>query len=150
MLTAIVDYLQKRTAFPGWAVEFLVFFATFTLLRFAAAVWNGTMLEGEPLWVVVWAAYDNSRAYAEDSVIPAAVFTIFTEVIIMVLARKRMRIEREEGLEEGLEKGLEKGREEGRAEVRAELEPVIRELQERIRQLENGGAEAKPATDSTA
>ncbi len=142
MLTAIVEYLQKRTAFPGWAVEFSVFLATFTLLRFAAAVWNGTMLEGESLWVVVWAAYDNSRAYAEDSVIPAAISTILTEVIIMVLARKRMRIEREEG--------LEKGREEGRAEIRAELEPVITELRERIRLLENGGADAEPATDSTA
>ena len=150
MLTSIVDYLQKRTAFPGWAVEFLVFFATFTLLRFAAAVWDGTMLEGKPLWVVVWAAYDNLRAYAEDSVIPAVIFTTLTEVIIMVLARKRMRIEREEGLEEGREEGLEKGRQEGRAEVRAELEPVIRELQERIRLLENGGTDAEPATDPTA
>ena len=52
----------------------------------------------------------------------------------MVLARKRMRLEREEG----------------RAEVKAELEPVIRELRERIRLLENGGADAKPATDSAA
>ena len=90
------------------------------------------MLEMEPLWVVVWAAYDNLRAYAEDSVIPALIFTILTEVIIMVLARKRMRIEREEG------------REEGREEVRAELEPIIRELRERISQLENGGAVLEP------
>ncbi len=50
----------------------------------------------------------------------------------MVLARKRMRIEREEG------------REEGRAEVRAELEPIIEDLQERIRRLENGSAEQSP------
>ena len=91
------------------------------------------MLEMEPLWVVVWAAYDNLRAYAEDSVIPALIFTILTEVIIMVLARKRMRIEREEGREE-----------EGREEVRAELEPIIRELRERISQLENGGAVLEP------
>ena len=90
------------------------------------------MLEMEPLWVVVWAAYDNLRAYAEDSVIPALIFTILTEVIIMVLARKRMRIEREEG------------REEGREEVRAELEPMIRELRERIRQLENGQSVSEP------
>ena len=74
ILTAIVDYLRQRTAFPGWAVEFLVFFATFTLLKFAAAVWNGTMPEGEALWVVVWAAYDNLRAYAEDFCNPGVDF----------------------------------------------------------------------------
>ena len=94
------------------------------------------MLKMEPLWVVVWAAYDDLRAYAEDSVIPALIFTILTEVIVMVLARKRMRIEREEGREEGREKGRE--------EVRAELEPIISELRERIRQLENGGAVSEP------
>ena len=54
----------------------------------------------------------------------------------MALARKRMRIEREEGRAEG--------REEGRAEVRAELEPIIKDLQERIRRLENGNAEQSP------
>ena len=53
----------------------------------------------------------------------------------MVLARKLLRINREEGLEEG--------REEGRAEVRAELEPVIEKLQEEIRRLQNGHAEAE-------
>ncbi len=149
MFTATFDYFRQRTAFPGWAVELLVFFAAFTLVscirsspdyfeafradwkrvfysilsgakaavgtlypanyeyttlaRFAAAVWNGTILEGEPLWVAFWAAYDNLRVYAEDSVIPALIFTIITEVIIMVLARKRMRIEREEGRKEGRE-----------------------------------------------
>ncbi len=51
----------------------------------------------------------------------------------MVLARKRMRIEREEGREEG--------REQGRAEARAELDPIIAELQQRIRRLENGHGE---------
>ena len=136
MLASIVDYLRQRTAFPGWAVELLVFFTVFTLARFAAAVWNGTIPEGEPLWVSFWAAYDNLRSYAEDSVIPALIFTVITEVLIMVLARKRIRIEREEGRAEG--------REEGRAEVRAELEPIIEDLQERIRRLENGNAEQSP------
>lgn len=72
----------------------------------------------------------------------------------MVLARKRMRIEREEGLTQGREEGRAEGREEGRTEGRAEgrtegreegraqahaeLEPIIRNLQERIRELENG------------
>ena len=50
----------------------------------------------------------------------------------MVLARKLLRINREEGIEIGIEQG--------RAEARAELEPIIKELQERVRQLENGGA----------
>ena len=58
----------------------------------------------------------------------------------MVLARKRMRIEREEGFEEGFERG--------RAEMRAELEPIIKDLQERIRNLENGGGETEPAAAS--
>ena len=132
MLTSAVDYLRQRTAFPGWTVELMVFLAIFTLARFAAAVWNDTILEGEPLWVAFWAAYDNLSAYAEDSIILALIATIITEVSIMVLARKRMRIEREEG------------REEGREEVRSELEPIIKDLQERIRQLENGGSEAEP------
>ena len=110
----------------------MVFLAIFTLTRFAAAVWNGTMLEGEPLWATFWTAYDNLSAYAEDSIILALIATIITEVTIMVLARKRMRIEREEG------------REEGREEVRAELEPVIKDLQERLRQLENSGSDAEP------
>ncbi len=140
LLTATIEYIQKRTAFPGWLVEFLVAFAIFTLFRASIAVWNGTILEGESLWTVLWAAYDNLTLYAEDSAILALIFTAIVEVIIMVLARKRMRIEREEGFEEGLERG--------RAEVRAELEPVIKDLQERIRKLENGGGETEPAAAS--
>ena len=57
----------------------------------------------------------------------------------MVLARKLIRINREEGRAQG--------RDEGRAEVRAELEPVIKELEERIRQLENGDAAAEPPAE---
>ena len=56
----------------------------------------------------------------------------------MVLARKLLRINREEGREEGIAEGVERGR----AEVRAELEPIIKELEERVRRLENGGAPA--------
>lgn len=62
----------------------------------------------------------------------------------MVLARKRMRLEREEGREEGRQEGLAEGRQEGLAEVRAELEPIIKDLQERVRRLENGRAEQSP------
>ncbi len=144
VLASIVDYLRQRTAFPGWAVEFLVCFAVFTSVRFAAAVWNGTILEGETLWVALWASYDSLRAYAEDSVVPALIFTAIVEVIIMVLARKRMRLEREEGREEGRQEGRAEGRQEGLAEVRAELEPIIKDLQERVRRLENGRAEQSP------
>ncbi len=146
LLTAAIEYVQKRTAFPGWLVEFLVAFALFTLFRSSIAVWNDTILEGESLWTALWTAYDNLAAYAEDSAILALIFTAIVEVIIMVLARKRMRIEREEGLEEG----LEKGREEGRAEVRAELEPVIKDLQEQIRQLKNGRADSEPAESASS
>ena len=140
LLTATIEYIQKRTAFPGWLVEFLVAFAIFTLFRASIAVWNGTILEGESLWTVLWAAYDNLTLYAEDSAILALIFTAIVEVTIMVLARKRIRIEREEGFEEGLERG--------RAEMRAELEPIIKDLQERIRKLENGGGETEPAAAS--
>ena len=97
-------------------------------------------MEGESLWAALWTAYDNLTLYAEDSAILALIFTAIVEVTIMVLARKRMRIEREEGFEEGLERG--------RAEMRAELEPIIKDLQERIRKLENGGGETEPAAAS--
>ena len=138
LLTATVEYIQKRTAFPGWLVEFLVAFALFTLFRSAIAVWNGTMLEAEPVWAALWAAYDNLEAYAEDSAILALIFTAILEVIIMVLARKRFRIEREEG------------REEGREEMRAELEPVIKDLQEQIRQLRNERADSESAEPASS
>ncbi len=138
LLTAAVEYIQKRTAFPGWLVEFLVAFALFTMSRSAIAVWNGTMLEGESLWSALWAAYDSLTLYAEDSAILALIFTAMVEVAIMVLARKRMRIEREEG------------REEGREEIRSELEPVIRELQEQIRQLKSGRDDSEPADSASS
>ena len=141
LLAKAIEYIQKRTAFPGWVAEFLVAFALFTLCRSAIAVWNGTILAGVSLWTAIWAAYDNLTLYAEDSAILALIFTVIVEVAIIVLARKRMRIEREEG--------LEKGREEGRAEVRAELEPIIKELQERVRQLENGRGDADQSATSS-
>lgn len=137
VLTATAEYLQKRTAFPGWVAEFLVSFAVATMARFAVAVWNGIMLGREPLWAALWTAYDNLTLYSEDSAILALIVTIIVEVIIMVLARKRIRIEREEG------------REEGRAEARAELEPIIAELQERIRRLENGHSEPQSSPTPT-
>ena len=136
-LTATLRYLRRNTAFPGWAVEFLLFFAGWTLARFGAALWSsatGLTEEALTLWMGFWAAYDNLRDYADDSAIAALILTIIMEVIVMVLARKLLRINREEGREEGFAEGVERGR----AEVRAELEPIIKELQERVRRLENG------------
>ena len=134
-LAATLAYLRRNTAFPGWAVEFLLFFATWTLARFGAALWDrATGQAGAALtpWTAFWASYDNLRAYADDSAIAALIFTIIMEVIVMVLARKLLRINREEGIEQG------------RAEARAELEPVIEKLQEEIRQLRNGNAPPEP------
>ena len=146
VLASAVEFLQKRTAFPGWVAEFLVSFAVVTLARFSVAVWNGTIPGGEPLWAAFWAAYDNLALYAESSAILALIFTIIVEAIIMVLARKRMRIEREEGREQG----REEGREQGHAEARAELDPIIAELQQRIRRLENGHGEPQsPPTQAS-
>ena len=60
----------------------------------------------------------------------------------MFLARKRIALSREEGHEEGIKVGHQQGHaqgiQEGRAATEAELLPVIRELQERLRKLENG------------
>ena len=53
-------------------------------------------------------------------------------------------------LQASLDQAFEKGRQEGRAEARAELEPVIAQLQERIRQLENGNAGPDTTTNETA
>ncbi len=52
----------------------------------------------------------------------------------MFLARKRIALSREEG--------REAGRKEGRAEAEAEMAIIVRDLQERVRELEsrNGGA----------
>ena len=52
----------------------------------------------------------------------------------MFLARKRIALSREEGHEEG----IKVGHQEGRAATEAELLPVIQELRERLRKLENG------------
>ncbi len=60
----------------------------------------------------------------------------------MFLARKRIALSRVEGHEAGLQEGEVKGREAGRAEAEAEYEPIIREMQERIRELE--GRNGKP------
>lgn len=152
-LAAAMEYLRRNTAFPGWAVEFLIFFAMWTLARFGAALWDGAAGrygEALTLWAAFWTNYDKLRAFADDSAIAALILTIIVEVIIMVLARKLLRINREEGREEGLEEGRTEGRTEGRAEVRAELEPVIEKLQEEIRKLQNGSAAAEPTENSPA
>ena len=75
----------------------------------------------------------------------------------MFLARKRIALSREEGHEEGIKVGHQQGRtlghqegrtlghQEGRAATEAELLPVIQELRERIRKLENGSGSGADA-----
>ena len=157
-LGSVVEYLRRNTAFPGWAVEFILWFVACVVARFVSAVWDSTAVSDETLWAGFWSAYDNLGAFADDSAIAALIFTIIVEVFVMVLARKLLRINREEGLEEGRQRGREegreegrqRGREEGRQEVRAELEPIIEQLQERIHQLENGEAPAEPPPPPTS
>ena len=68
--------------------------------------------------------------YADDALVAAILLVIIFEGGFMFLARKRIALSREEGHEESLK--------EGRAATEAELLPVIRELPERLRKLENG------------
>ena len=74
----------------------------------------------------------NVSFYADDALVAAILLVIIFEGGFMFLARKRIALSREEGLKEG--------HQEGRAATEAELMPVIRELQERIRKLENGSS----------
>jgi len=134
----VIESLRRYTAIRAWLAEILLIFAILMLSRLAAAVWDGVAVSGETLWFAWWNAYDNAGSFADDAVAMAISLTAVIEGGFMFLAKKRIAIAREEG------------REEGRAEIRAELEPVIRDLQERIRRLENGGSQQSPATDSVS
>ena len=50
-----------------------------------------------------------------------------------------------EGIQEGHQRGHSQGIQEGRAATEAELLPVIQELRERIRKLENGSGSSADA-----
>ena len=139
-MDAILDYviesLRRYTALRAWFAEILLIFAILMLARLAAAVWDGVAVNGETLWFAWWRTFDNAGSFADDAVALSVSLTAIIEGSFMFLAKKRIAIAREDG------------REEGRAEVRAELEPIIRDLQERIQRLENGGSRQSPATDA--
>ena len=133
ILDYVIDSLRRYTAIRAWLAEILLIFAILMLARLAAAVWDGVVVDGEALWFAWWQAYDNAGSFADDAVALAISLTAVIEGSFMFLAKKRIAIAREDG------------REEGRAEMRAELEPVIRDLQERIQRLENGDSrESRP------
>ena len=151
LLSEIIKYIRSHTALQAWFAEILTVFVLFTGGRFALAVWlRAEAVPGRPWWSSWLYAYDNLRAYADDALIAGLLFAIVFEGGFMFLARKRIalsRVEgreegREEGRVEGLQEGEVKGREAGRAEAEAEYEPIIREMQERIRELE--GRNGKP------
>ena len=131
-MDAIFDYviesLRRYTAIRAWLAEILLIFAILMLSRLAAAVWDGIAVDGETLWFAWWHAYDNAGSFADDAVALAISLTAVIEGSFMFLAKKRIAIAREDG------------RKEGRAEAQAELEPIIRNLRERIQRLENGSS----------
>ena len=70
---------------------------------------------GGPWWVAWLYAYDNLRAYAENAIILGVIFAFAFEGGFMFLARKRIRLSKEE--------------------VRAELQPQLDAAQAEIREL---------------
>ena len=138
-LSAAFRTIRDYTAARAWAAEILAVFVLFTAGRFGLAVWlfdaalvsAGAAPGGVPAaaagaagdagawpWWVAWLyAYDNLRAYAESAIIVGVGFAFVLEGGIMFLARKRIRLSKEEGREEG--------RVAGREEVRAEVQPQL-------------------------
>ena len=86
---------------------------------------------GGPWWVAWLYAYDNLRAYAESAIIVGMGFAFVFEGGIMFLARKRIRLSKEEGHAAG----HAAGREEGRAEALAEVQPQLETMQAENRLL---------------
>ena len=143
-LSAAIRLVRGYTAVRAWAVEVLAVFVLLTVVRFGLAVWMfdtaasgagagyvpgwvpaaaavglvageaGLGAGGAPWWVAWLYAYDNLRAYAESAIILGVIFAFVLEGGIMFLARKRIRLSKEEGREEG--------REEARAEVQPQLD----------------------------
>ena len=153
LLSEIIRYVRSHTAFRAWLVEILILFVIFTLARCAIAVWLRWDTQTVQWWAKWLYAYDNLRAYADDALVAAILLVIIFEGGFMFLARKRIALSREEGHEEGIkvghqvghQEGRTLGHQEGRAATEAELLPVIQELKERIRKLENGsGANPNP------
>ena len=134
-LSAAFRAIRDYTAARAWAAEILAVFVLFTAGRFGLAVWlfdaalagAGVVPGGVPAaaagaagdagawpWWVAWLhAYDNLRAYAESAIIVGVGFAFVFEGGIMFLARKRIRLSKEEG------------REETRAELQPQLDAAV-------------------------
>ena len=141
-LSAAIRTIRDYTAARAWAAEILAVFVLFTAGRFGLAVWmfdatlaGAGVVPGEvpaavagagdagagPWWVAWLYAYDNLRAYAESAIIVGVGFAFVLEGGIMFLARKRIRLSKEEGRAAG----HAAGREEGRAEVQPQLDAAV-------------------------
>ena len=136
-MSAAFRAIRDYTAARAWAAEILAVFALFTAGRFGLAVWMfnaalagagvvpggvpaaaaGTAGAGDagagPWWVAWLYAYDNLRVYAESAIIVGVGFAFVFEGGIMFLARKRIRLSKEEG------------REETRAELQPQLDAAV-------------------------
>ena len=125
LISEIIKYIRSHTAMRAWFAEALTVFVLLTIGRFALAVWmRMETYPSKPEWQAWLYAYDNLRHYADDALIAGIVFVFIFEGVFMFLARKRIALSREEG------------REEGRKEAQAESAAQIRQMQERIRELE--------------
>ena len=145
LISEIIKYIRSHTAMRAWFAEALTVFVLLTIGRFALAVWmRMETYPSKPGWQAWLYAYDNLRHYADDALIAGIVFVFIFEGVFMFLARKRIALSRVEGREEGVEEGRKEGRAEGRkeghaegrAEAQAESAAQIRQMQERIRELE--------------
>ena len=136
-LSAAIRTIRDYTAARAWAAEILAVFVLCTAVRFGLAVWlfdaalagasvvpggvpataagaaGAGDAEGGPWWVAWLYAYDNLRAYAESAIIVGVGFAFVFEGGIMFLARKRIRLSKEEG------------REETRAELQPQLDAAV-------------------------
>ncbi len=123
-LSAAIRVIRGYTAVRAWAVEVLAVFALLTVGRFGLAVWMfdtaasgagsvpgwvpaaaavglvageaGLGAGGAPWWVAWLYAYDNLRSYAENAIILGVIFAFVFEGGFMFLARKRIRLSKEE------------------------------------------------------
>ena len=125
-LSAAIRVIRGYTAVRAWAVEVLAVFVVLTVGRFGLAVWMfdtaasgagagsvpgwvpaaaavglvageaGLGAGGAPWWVAWLYAYDNLRSYAENAIILGVIFAFAFEGGFMFLARKRIRLSKEE------------------------------------------------------